>query len=65
MQRCLKKEILKYEGPKEWREINTIDSDIYNWEQILHIQSFFDNLPDKPQVLKDARILCSWRYCNY
>ena len=51
------------EGPKEWREINTVDSDIYNWEQnstYVKRPPFFDNLPDKPEGFKainDARIL--------
>ncbi len=51
------------EGPKEWREINTIDSDIYNWEQnstYVKRPPFFDNLPDKPEGFKpinDARVL--------
>ncbi len=50
-------------GPKEWREINTIDSDIYKWEQnstYVKRPPFFDNLPDKPEGFKainDARIL--------
>ena len=50
-------------GPKEWREINTVDSDIYNWEQnstYVKKPPFFDNLPDKPEGFKaitDARIL--------
>ena len=51
------------EGPKEWREINTVDSDIYNWEHnstYVKRPPFFDNLPDKPEGFKainDARIL--------
>ena len=51
------------EGPKEWREINTVDSDIYNWEQnstYVKRPPFFDNLPDKPEgfkEIKDARPL--------
>jgi len=51
------------EGPKEWREINTVDSEIYNWEQnstYVKKPPFFDNLPDKPEGFKainDARIL--------
>ena len=51
------------EGPKEWREISTVDSDIYNWEQsstYVKKPPFFDNLPDKPEGFKsinDARIL--------
>ncbi len=50
-------------GPKEWKEINTIDSNIYNWEQnstYVKKPPFFDNLPDKPEGFKainDARIL--------
>ncbi len=51
------------EGPKEWREINTVDSDIYNWEQnstYVKRPPFFDNLSDKPEGFKpinNARIL--------
>ncbi len=51
------------EGPKEWKEIQTIDSDIYNWEEkstYVKRPPFFDNLPDKPEgfkEIKDARIL--------
>ncbi len=51
------------EGPKEWREIDTDDSDIYNWEEnstYVKRPPFFDNLPDKPEgfkQIKDARIL--------
>ncbi len=51
------------QGPKEWREINTVDSDIYNWEQnstYVKRPPFFDNLPDKPEGFKainDARVL--------
>ena len=51
------------EGPKEWREINTVDSDIYNWEQnstYVKRPPFFDNLSDKPEGFKainDARVL--------
>ena len=39
------------EGPKEWREINTVDSEIYNWEDnstYVKRPPFFDNLPDQP-----------------
>ena len=51
------------EGPKEWREINTVDSDIYNWEEnstYVKRPPFFDNLSDKPEGFKainDARVL--------
>ncbi len=51
------------EGPREWREINTVNSDIYNWEEnstYVKRPPFFDNLPDKPEgfkPIKDARIL--------
>ncbi len=51
------------EGPKEWREINTEDSDIYNWQEnstYVKRPPFFDDLPDKPEGFKpinDARIL--------
>ncbi len=51
------------EGPKEWQAINTVDSDIYNWEAnstYVKKPPFFDDLPDKPEGFKaitDARIL--------
>ncbi len=51
------------EGSKEWKAINTVDSDIYNWEEnstYVKRPPFFDNLPDKPEgfkAIKDARIL--------
>ncbi len=51
------------EGPKEWREIDTVDSDIYNWQEnstYVKRPPFFDDLPDKPEGFKpinDARIL--------
>ena len=51
------------EGPKEWQAINTVDSDIYNWEAnstYVKKPPFFDNLPDKPEGFKaitDARVL--------
>ena len=51
------------EGPKEWRDIDTVDSNIYNWEEnstYVKKPPFFDNLPDKPEGFKainDARIL--------
>ena len=46
--------------------INTVDGDIYNWEQnstYVKRPPFFDNLPDKPEGFKaisDARILLLW-----
>ncbi|MAJ85509.1 MAG: aconitate hydratase AcnA [Candidatus Pelagibacter sp.] len=51
------------EGPKEWKAINTVDSDIYNWQEnstYVKRPPFFDNLPDQPEgfkPIKDARIL--------
>jgi len=51
------------EGPKEWREISTVDSNIYHWEEkstYVKKPPFFDNLSDKPEgfkEIKDARIL--------
>ncbi len=51
------------DGPKEWKAINTVDSDIYNWEEnstYVKRPPFFDDLPDKPEgfrPIKDARIL--------
>ncbi len=51
------------DGSKEWKAINTVDSDIYNWEEnstYVKRPPFFDDLPDKPEgfrPIKDARIL--------
>jgi aconitate hydratase len=51
------------EGPKEWRDIKTVDSSIYNWEDsstYVKRPPFFDNLPDKPEgfrPIKDSRLL--------
>ncbi len=51
------------DGPKEWREINTVDSDIYNWQEnstYVKRPPFFDDLSDKPEGFKpinNARIL--------
>ena len=51
------------EGPKQWQEIKTEKSSIYNWEDnstYVKKPPFFDNLPDKPEgfkEIKDARPL--------
>ena len=51
------------EGPKQWQEIKTEKSSIYNWEQnstYVKKPPFFDNLPDQPEgfkKIKDARPL--------
>ena len=50
-------------GPKEWSDIKTVDSSIYNWEDnstYVKKPPFFNNLSDKPEgfkPIKDARIL--------
>jgi aconitate hydratase len=51
------------EGPKQWQQIKTEKSSIYNWEEnstYVKKPPFFDNLPDKPEgfkKIKDARPL--------
>jgi len=51
------------EGPKQWQQIKTEKSSIYNWEDnstYVKKPPFFDNLSDKPEgfkEIKDARPL--------
>jgi len=51
------------EGPKQWQEIKTEKSSIYNWDEsstYVKKPPFFDNLSDKPEgfkAIKDARPL--------
>ena len=51
------------EGPKQWQQIKTKKSSIYEWEEnstYVKKPPFFDNLPDKPEGfknIKDARPL--------
>ena len=51
------------EGPKQWQQIKTEKSSIYNWEEnstYVKKPPFFDNLPDEPEgfkKIKDARPL--------
>ena len=51
------------QGPKQWQDINTVKSDIYNWDEgstYVKKPPFFDNLSDKPdglKAIKDARPL--------
>ena len=51
------------EGPKQWQQIKTEKSSIYNWEEnstYVKKPPFFDNLPDQPEgfkQIKDARPL--------
>ena len=51
------------EGPKQWQQIKTEKSSIYNWEDnstYVKKPPFFDNLPDEPEgfkQIKDARPL--------
>mgnify|MGYP001356270692 FL=1 len=51
------------EGPKQWQQIQTEKSSIYNWEEnstYVKKPPFFDNLPDQPEGFKkiqDARPL--------
>ena len=51
------------EGPKQWQQIKTEKSSIYNWEEnstYVKKPPFFENLPDEPEgfkKIKDARPL--------
>ena len=51
------------QGPKQWQDINTVKSDIYNWDEgstYVKKPPFFDNLPEEPEgfkSIKDARPL--------
>jgi aconitate hydratase len=51
------------EGPKQWKEIKTENTSIYNWDSgstYVKKPPFFDNLSDKPEgfkEIKDARPL--------
>ncbi|WP_440936973.1 aconitate hydratase AcnA [Candidatus Pelagibacter sp.] len=51
------------EGPKQWQQINTEKSDIYNWDEgstYVKKPPFFENLSDDPEgfkPIKDARPL--------
>ena len=51
------------DGPKQWQEIKTDKSSIYNWEEkstYVKKPPFFENLPDEPEgfkQIKDARPL--------
>lgn len=43
------------EGPKQWQQIKTDKSSIYNWEEnstYVKKPPFFDNLPDQPEGFK-------------
>ena len=43
------------EGPKEWRDIKTSDSSIYNWDETstyVKKPPFFENMPEKPEGFK-------------
>ncbi len=52
-----------FEGPKDWKDIKTIDSSIYNWDETstyVKKPPFFENMSDKPEGFKkiyDARPL--------
>ena len=51
------------EGPKDWRNIKTVNSSIYNWDETstyVKKPPFFENMKDKPEGFKkisDARPL--------
>ncbi len=45
-------------GPKQWQDIKTEKSSIYNWEDnstYVKKPPFFDNLPDEPEGFKDIK----------
>ena len=44
------------EGPKQWQEIKTENTSIYNWDSgstYVKKPPFFENLSDKPEGFKD------------
>ena len=46
------------EGPKQWQQIKTEKSSIYNWEDnstYVKRPPFFDNLPDEPEGFKEIK----------
>ena len=46
------------EGPKQWQEIKTENTSIYNWDEsstYVKKPPFFDNLPDKPEGFKPTK----------
>ena len=46
------------EGPKQWQQIKTEKSSIYNWEEnstYVKKPPFFENLPDKPEGFKEIK----------
>ena len=46
------------EGPKQWQQIKTEKSSIYNWEDnstYVKKPPFFDGLPDKPEGFKEIK----------
>ena len=56
MQKCLLKDIQTFQkGPKQWQEIKTEKTSIYNWdEESTYVKKppFFENLSDKPEGFK-------------
>ncbi len=46
------------EGPKQWQQIKTEKTSIYNWEEnstYVKKPPFFDNLPDNPEGFKEIK----------
>jgi aconitate hydratase len=46
------------EGPKQWQEIKTVKSSIYNWnDNSTYVKKppFFENLPDQPEGFKSIK----------
>ena len=47
------------EGPKQWQQIKTEKSSIYNWEEnstYVKKPPFFDDLSDQPEDLQKLRM---------
>ena len=64
MQICLLKDIRKFQlGPKEWSDIKTKDSSLYEWrDESTYVKKppFFENMSEKPEgfiEIKNARPL--------
>ena len=53
MQKCLLKDIQMFQkDPKQWQEIKTENTSIYNWDSgstYVKKPPFFENLPDEPE----------------
>ena len=60
MQKCLLKDIQMFQkGPKQWQEIKTENTSIYNWDSgstYVKKPPFFENLSDKPEGFKPLKM---------